>query len=134
MPATRSTVAASATRALELLGQAPADVVVTDLRMPGDLDGLGLLQAIKQRGLDSEVILVTAFATADTAIAAMKQGAYDYLTKPFKVDEINAVIGRVIEKRALVGRERGPARAGRRPGPPRPAVRHGRARCSGSSS
>jgi len=95
-------VADSATAALAALGRAPADVVVTDLRMPGDLDGLGLLQAIKQRGFDAEVILVTAFATADTAIAAMKQGAYDYLTKPFKVDEINAVIGRVMEKRALV--------------------------------
>jgi two-component system response regulator PilR (NtrC family) len=48
------------------------------------------------------VIVVTAFATPETAIAAMKQGAYDYLTKPFKVDEINAVIGRALEKRALV--------------------------------
>jgi two-component system response regulator PilR (NtrC family) len=46
--------------------------------------------------------VVTAFATPETAIAAMKQGAYDYLTKPFKVDEIHAVIGRVLEKRALV--------------------------------
>jgi len=45
---------------------------------------------------------VTAFATADTAIAAMKQGAYDYLTKPFQIEEINAVIGRALEKRALV--------------------------------
>jgi two-component system response regulator PilR (NtrC family) len=52
--------------------------------------------------VDPEVILVTAFATADTALAAMKQGAYDYLTKPFQVDEINAVIGRALEKRALV--------------------------------
>jgi len=80
----------------------PTDVVVTDLRMPGDLDGLGLLEQVKQRRIDTEVILVTAFATADTAIAAMKQGAYDYLTKPFKVDEINAVIGRAMEKRRLI--------------------------------
>src|SRR5687768_10013415 len=80
--------------------------------MPGKVDGLGLLQTIKTGGvkppqatpfvIDPEVILVTAYATADTAIAAMKQGAYDYLTKPFKVDEINAVIGRAMEKRALV--------------------------------
>ena len=49
-----------------------------------------------------EVILVTAFASAETALAAMKQGAYDYLTKPFQVDEINAVIDRALEKRALV--------------------------------
>jgi two-component system response regulator PilR (NtrC family) len=52
--------------------------------------------------IDPEVILVTAFATADTAVAAMKQGAYDYLLKPFQIDEINAVIGRALEKRALV--------------------------------
>jgi two-component system response regulator PilR (NtrC family) len=52
--------------------------------------------------IDPEVILVTAFATTDTAIAAMKQGAYDYLTKPFQIEEINAVIGRALEKRALV--------------------------------
>ncbi|MCE9574258.1 MAG: sigma-54 dependent transcriptional regulator [Deltaproteobacteria bacterium] len=95
-------VADSAKTALALAQTDPPDVVVTDLRMPGDLDGLGLLHAIKTGGIDAEVILVTAFATADTAIAAMKQGAYDYLTKPFKVDEINAVIDRVMEKRRLL--------------------------------
>jgi len=83
------------------------DVVVTDLKMQGTLDGIGLLEAIKSGATtgtwpDCEVILVTAFATAETAIAAMKKGAYDYLTKPFHVDEINAVIGRALEKRALV--------------------------------
>jgi two-component system response regulator PilR (NtrC family) len=92
----------NATAALAALEQKPVDVVVTDLRMPGDLDGIGLLQEIKKRGHEAEVILVTAFATADTAIAAIKQGAYDYLTKPFKVDEINAVIGRAMEKRRLI--------------------------------
>lgn len=88
--------------ALVALDQAPYDIVITDLRMPGELDGVGLLAEAKRRGHRAEVILVTAFATADTALAAMKQGAYDYLTKPFKVDEITAVIGRAMEKRALV--------------------------------
>jgi two-component system, NtrC family, response regulator PilR len=96
------TVAADGRAALGQLDRDPVDVVITDLRMPGELDGLGLLGQIKARALDAEVILVTAFATADTAIAAMKQGAYDYLTKPFKVDEINAVIGRAMEKRRLI--------------------------------
>src|SRR6185503_8247954 len=95
-------VAESGERALESLAGAPADIVVTDLKMPGKVDGLGLLRAISDRGLDTEVIVVTAFATPETAIAAMKQGAYDYLTKPFKVDEINAVIARALEKRALI--------------------------------
>jgi two-component system response regulator PilR (NtrC family) len=101
--------AQSGGEALDKLRTQPFDIVVTDLKMPGDLDGLGLLQAIKSgavaRGrdpVDCEVILVTAFATAETAIAAMKQGAYDYLTKPFHLDEISAVIGRALEKRALV--------------------------------
>jgi two-component system response regulator PilR (NtrC family) len=95
-------VAESAMGALAHLRTHPTDVVVTDLRMPGETDGMGLLHAVKREEIDAEVILVTAFATTDTAIAAMKQGAYDYLTKPFKVDEINAVIGRAMEKRRLV--------------------------------
>ena len=106
-------VAQSGGEAIERLGAEPVDVVVTDLQMPGGVDGLGLLRAIKQgqiappagtqgAPIDPEVILVTAFATTDTALAAMKQGAYDYLTKPFQIDEINAVIGRALEKRALV--------------------------------
>jgi two-component system, NtrC family, response regulator PilR len=97
-----ASVATSAEGALETLKSKAFDIVVTDLKMPGELDGIGLLDAIKARKLDSEVILVTAYATAETAIAAMKKGAYDYLTKPFHVDEINAVIGRALEKRALV--------------------------------
>jgi two-component system response regulator PilR (NtrC family) len=109
------TIAEGGAQALERLAAEPVDVVVTDLKMGSGLDGLGLLQAIKSGSVkrapfpnapaapvDAEVILVTAFATAETALAAMKQGAYDYLTKPFQVDEINAVIGRALEKRALV--------------------------------
>jgi two-component system response regulator PilR (NtrC family) len=108
------TLAQTGSEALDQLRAHPIDIVVSDLKMPGELDGLRLLQAIKggtvRRGaagaqpaaVDPEVILVTAFATTDTAIAAMKQGAYDYLTKPFQIDEINAVIGRALEKRALV--------------------------------
>ena len=108
------TTAASGTAALERMRGAAFDLVVTDLMMPGEPDGLGVLTAIKggearPRGaagqpapLLPEVILITAYATAQTALAAMKQGAYDYLTKPFPVDELNAVIARALEKRALV--------------------------------
>ncbi len=109
------TTAISGSDALARLRDQPFDVVVSDLKMPGEPDGLGILKAIKGGGvrraeapgktpapIDPEVILVTAFATADTAIAAMKHGAYDYLTKPFQVDEINAVIDRAIEKKTLV--------------------------------
>ncbi|MBC7974355.1 MAG: sigma-54-dependent Fis family transcriptional regulator [Myxococcales bacterium] len=110
------TLARTGAEALDHMRASPIDLVVTDLKMPGGLDGLGLLTQIKSGTLqrtvpagappgaliDPEVILVTAFATADTALAAMKQGAYDYLIKPFQVDEINAVIDRALEKRALV--------------------------------
>ncbi len=95
-------VSDSGKKALTTLANQPIDIVVTDLRMPGDIDGLGLLHEIKKKGYDCEVIVVTAYASPATAISAMKQGAYDYLTKPFKIDEINAVIERALEKRALV--------------------------------
>ncbi len=95
-------VAASGKAAIDTLEDNPIDVVVTDLKMPGEVDGLGVLKAVKERNLDTEVIVVTAYATPETAHSAMKQGAYDYLTKPFKVEDIHAVIGRAMEKRALV--------------------------------
>ena len=101
------TVASDSTAALAAVGAHAFDVVVTDLKMPGELDGIGILEAIKRTGTAKagsapEVVLVTAYATAATAIAAMKRGAYDYLTKPFQVDEITAVIARALEKQALV--------------------------------
>jgi len=101
-------VANTGEAALARVQSAPFDVVITDLRMPGTIDGLGLLTAIRATQPTPpattmpEVILVTAFATKETALTAMKQGAYDYLTKPFHVAEINAVIDRALEKRALV--------------------------------
>src|SRR5437016_5779277 len=61
------------------------DLVVTDLRMPGG-SGLDVLDGVKRACPQTQVVVVTAFATPDTAIAAMKRGAYDYLLKPFKVD------------------------------------------------
>ena len=95
-------VAENGDQAVLALDETEVDIVVTDLQMPGDTDGLGVLAAVKERDLETEVIVVTAFATPKTAISAMKDGAYDYLTKPFKIDEINAVIARALEKRALV--------------------------------
>ncbi len=101
-------VASTGEAAVSAVRASPFDVVITDLRMPGTLDGIGLLKAIRSGAPTTpdamlpEVILVTAYATKETALTAMKQGAYDYLTKPFHVDEINAVIERALEKRALV--------------------------------
>ena len=87
--------------ARKLLASQEFDTVITDLQLP-DGTGLDVLDATKRRAADTEVIVVTAYATPETAIAAMKRGAYDYLTKPFKIDEVGVVIERCLEKRALV--------------------------------
>jgi two-component system response regulator PilR (NtrC family) len=75
-------------------------VIITDLRM-GEIGGLDVLAESKRLHPETQVIVVTAFATAETAIAAMKTGAYDYLTKPFKVDEVGLVVERALERRLL---------------------------------
>ncbi len=77
------------------------DVVLTDLRMQG-MSGLEVLEAVRKRARLTEVVLITAYATTETAIAAMKSGAYDYLTKPFKIDEVTVVVERALEKVGLV--------------------------------
>ncbi|MEZ6068439.1 MAG: response regulator [Planctomycetaceae bacterium] len=74
--------AASGTEALKLCDRTHFDVAVVDMNMPG-LSGLDLLQQIRQRGLETEVIILTGQATVETAVQAMKLGASDYLTKPF---------------------------------------------------
>lgn len=76
------------------------DLLITDMQMPGR-DGIDLLRHAKQVQPELVAIVVTAFATAETAIAAMKEGAYDYLTKPFKVDEISLVVEKALEKKLL---------------------------------
>ncbi len=76
------------------------DVVISDIQMPGR-SGLELLHAVKDSAPQTVVIMITAFATAETAITAMKQGAYDYVTKPFKVDELRLVVEKALEKRLL---------------------------------
>lgn len=101
------TLASSGDEALVTVRGSSFDVVVTDLRMPGETDGMALLRAVRALeatppAMPPEVLVITAYATRETALSAMKDGAYDYLTKPFQVDEINAVISRALEKRALV--------------------------------
>ncbi len=88
------------TRALGLIAAQELDVVVTDIRMPG-ADGMVVLQETKRQHPDTEVILMTAFATVQAAVDAMKQGAYDYLQKPFEPDEALMVVRRAVERRHL---------------------------------
>jgi two-component system, NtrC family, response regulator len=76
------------------------DVVLTDLSMPG-MDGLEMLRIVKSGYFDTDVIIMTAFGNVDTAVQAMKNGAYDYIIKPFSPDEISLQLRNLFEKRKL---------------------------------
>ena len=83
--------AADGEQALDMLAENSIDLVITDIRMPG-ISGLELLAKIKDEDEDIPVIMITAFASPNDAVQAMKNGAYDYISKPFNVDEIKTVI------------------------------------------
>jgi two-component system response regulator PilR (NtrC family) len=85
---------------IEFLRNDIFDVVITDIKMPG-LDGFEVLKKAKELSPDTLIIMITAFGTTEDAIEAMKLGAYDYIHKPFKVDEIRIVIDKALEKRRL---------------------------------
>ncbi|OGP90922.1 MAG: Fis family transcriptional regulator [Deltaproteobacteria bacterium RBG_16_47_11] len=76
------------------------DLVLLDIRMP-KMDGIAVLKKIKTLSPETIVIMITAYASADTAIKAMKEGAYDYITKPFKIEEIKLIIKNALEKKNL---------------------------------
>jgi two-component system response regulator AtoC len=85
-------------RALSLVATREFDVVVTDIRMPG-ADGFELLAAVKARAPDTEVVMMTGYATVTDAVRAMKQGAFDYLEKPFDPDAALGVVARAAERK-----------------------------------
>ncbi len=74
--------------AVHMISQQYYDVIVTDLMMPGGVDGIGVLESAKENNIKSEVILITAHGSIDNAIVAMKKGAADYLQKPINFDEL----------------------------------------------
>jgi DNA-binding NtrC family response regulator len=90
----------SARDALERLGTSDFDAVVTDLRMPG-VDGHELCREIASRYPDVAVIVLTAFGTYETAVEAIRAGAYDFLSKPVRLDALSVALTRAIERRAL---------------------------------
>lgn len=92
--------AESAESALISLGEKGYDLVISDINMPG-LDGISLLKRIKGDAPDTAVLMVTAFSTAEQAVEAMKLGAYDYIAKPFKVEEIKVLVRNALENRDL---------------------------------
>ena len=91
--------------ALERLQGGGIDLVVTDLKMPG-LTGIEVLRAAKAIAPDVDVILLTAFGTVEEAVKAMKDGAYDFLTKPFRREQLLKLISKALERRDLIEQNR----------------------------
>ncbi len=90
----------SAALALDALRDEPVDVAVVDIKMPG-MDGMELQRHIHESSPKTAVIMITAFATVETAVQALKQGAFDYVTKPIDPDELSHLVRRAIEQRRL---------------------------------
>ncbi len=96
----RLEVCASAEEALEALRREPADLVLSDLTMPG-LSGLQLLERVRREHACTDFILLTAHASVDSAVEALRMGAADYLRKPVRADELRLVVKRTLERRRL---------------------------------
>ena len=94
-------LAANGRAGIAALDSQEFDLVITDLRMPG-ISGMEVVAYCRQQHPNTPIIVMTAFATPETAISAMKMGAYDYFTKPFKLDEARVVIDKALQRRALV--------------------------------
>jgi len=95
------TLATTGEEGLELARSGAFDTAIVDVMMPG-MDGIGVLEELKKLDDDLPVVMITAFASVETAISAMKRGAFDYITKPFKNDEVLVVVRNAVERRQLV--------------------------------
>src|SRR5581483_9958335 len=91
---------ASSTEAARRVGADDIDALVTDLRMPG-MDGLGLLELSRRAAPERPVIVMTAYSAVESAIESIRQGAYHYMTKPFKVDELALFVERALAESRL---------------------------------
>ncbi|MBT6178372.1 MAG: sigma-54-dependent Fis family transcriptional regulator [Deltaproteobacteria bacterium] len=98
-------LAATYAQAQQCCRDAQFDLVITDLKLP-DGSGLDVLKAVKESQVDAQTIMLTAFATTETAVEAMRLGAYDYQIKPVKVDELSALSTKALEKVQLVRENR----------------------------
>src|SRR5262249_1657455 len=98
-------VASSGAEGLEMARALPFDAAIVDIMMPG-LDGIATLDELKRIDEDLAVIIITAYASVESAISAMKAGAFDYITKPFKNDEVMVVVRNAMERRRLVSENR----------------------------
>src|SRR3954447_10868936 len=101
----RVLTAGSGGEALEIIRREPVSVLITDLMMPG-MSGIDLLKASRSLSPETETVLMTAYGTVENAVEAMKQGAYDFVTKPIKRAHLLRVVGKALEKRSLVQENR----------------------------
>ena len=97
--------AANGVQGLELAGEKAFDFILCDLKMPV-MDGLQFLEEIKVLKIESTIIMMSAFATVDVAVKAMKYGAYDFITKPFKLDEVLCILEKATERAQLKNENR----------------------------
>ena len=102
-------------QALDLLSAEPADVIISDVKMP-DMDGIEMLRSVRETLPDLGVILMTAFASVETAREAFKLGADDFIQKPFDVEELKLIVKKTLEKQALIDENRAFKRAQRERG------------------
>lgn len=93
-------VAENGVEALKIMEREQIDVVLSDLYMP-EMDGIELLKRLKTRDNKVVFLMITAHPTIETAVEAIKKGAYDYLTKPFHIEEVRLKINRALEKKGL---------------------------------
>ena len=96
------TTAASAAEALGILKSELFDALITDIRMP-DMSGLELLREVKKQDESIEVVMMTGYPTIASAVQALKEGAYDYLSKPLILDELRHLMSRMMERKFLRG-------------------------------
>ena len=94
------TAASNGVEGMEYLGGDIFDLVVTDIKMP-KADGFEVLKKVKELSPSTLVIMITAFGSTESTIEAMKLGAYDYIHKPFKIDEIRLIIQKAFERKNL---------------------------------
>ncbi len=97
----RVTLAENGTQALEKFSTEVFDLVILDLRMP-DLDGIEVLRRLRRQSSQQTVVMITAYASVETALAAMKEGAFDYIGKPFNEDEILLVVHKALERTRML--------------------------------
>ncbi|HPN65780.1 MAG TPA: sigma-54 dependent transcriptional regulator, partial [Candidatus Goldiibacteriota bacterium] len=99
-PQNEITTAACAEDAFAEIKEKNFDLVITDLKLP-EADGMAVLDAAKKANPDTEVIIMTAYGTVDTAVKAMKKGASDFITKPFSIEQMRVMAAKILSRRAL---------------------------------